>query len=61
MMMLHFAKNEKVGNFSTIKLNPYEDIFEEIGYKSVKFYHPESSARFNLLAFLYEVFNSAVG
>ncbi|MGD1714474.1 hypothetical protein [Dapis sp. BLCC M172] len=59
MAMLHYAKNEKFGKFSTIKLNPYEDIFEEVGYKSTKFYHPQSSARFNLLAFVYEVFNSA--
>ena len=61
MAMLHYAKNEKFGSFSTIKLNPYEDIFDEVGYKSTKFYHPQSFARFNLLAFVYEVFNSAVG
>ncbi|MGD1808699.1 hypothetical protein ACP6PL_25125 [Dapis sp. BLCC M126] len=64
MVMLHYAKNEKFGEFPTIKpikLNPYKDIFEEVGYKSTKFYHPQSSARFNLLAFVYEVFNSVVG
>ncbi len=60
MAMLHYAKNEKFGKFSTIKFNPYKDIFEEVGYKSTKFYHPQSSARFNLLAFVYEVFHSVV-
>ncbi|NEQ37878.1 MAG: hypothetical protein F6K40_17070 [Okeania sp. SIO3I5] len=61
MAMLHYAKNEKFGKFSTIKLNPYEDIFKDVGYKSTKFYHPQSSAKFNLLAFVYEVFHSVVG
>jgi len=61
MVMLHYAKNEKFGKFSTIKLDPYEDIFKDVGYKSTKFYHPQSYARFNLLAFVYEVFNSVVG